>query len=839
MSLCRLLLCLALAAVAYGVRSVHVLGHVIEHVDRGAGGTGEALEADSAVTLATFDPDSEYHARRVARAVAEGGTVAARDPLLAWPAYGERGAPIPWPPYYDALLAWVARQRGAVAEEPQPQESQPRELPSQKPGELESSGEREPSRDTPLAPARLKLGPVARHIVADTVARAPAWCAALAAAAACFAAMGLVRRGRGVVSRGVGLAGGGAERGAAVEVGTPSSAAVLAAGVVAGLGVALSFASLRYSYLGMGDHHAAVSALYLVLLALVGWGLAPESLAGLRLSAVRGASAGLVAGAMLGTWVASLALILPVQASFLWLVWRPRGATRPASIAGLGLFAASFHKALLLALLPAVLVSPWNELEPFDVVNLSWFHIAWFGVSWLAFAPLVFLTSSPWRRAPSVVAGALLAALVWRARSGGQEALAWVSASNSFMGAINESQPFESVAAAGKWLGFGAVLGLPALVWAATRIARRRQDGLLPWVLAVVLLAVAAALQRRFAEVLAGPLAVLLGWFVGALWSRRGPGSVGAGSVGEGSVGEGGPWFAVAAAIFACSHFGTLRATSARWRAPRYVVTETGAAHQALAEVLAPLRSLPAEARGAVLAEWDQGHTIEWCGDVPTLATNFGSYLGRELFLDPWRFFFWSDDAGAEALLERRGVRFVLVTLDGQRNIGGARAAIAGESGSVEIPWPRTLKARLGATSGSEQPSFLRLVAAAPLRSGRGTRPYARLYELVRGAEVVLQGEPGAVARVAVSVEAAGDSVQWSRELRLDLEGRATLRVPYSFASEGAANLHRATGAGWPLPVVRGRVTIAERAISLTVTDGDVRHGHKVRVTGPRDAQER
>jgi len=103
----------------------------------------------------------------------------------------------------------------------------------------------------------------------------------------------------------------------------------------------------------------------------------------------------------------------------------------------------------------------------------------------------------------------------------------------------------------------------------------------------------------------------------------------------------------------------------------------------------------------------------------------------------------------------------------------------------------------------------------------------------------VLQGEPGAVARVAVSVEAAGDSVQWSRELRLDLEGRATLRVPYSFASEGAANLHRATGAGWPLPVVRGRVTIAERAISLTVTDGDVRHGHKVRVTGPRDAQER
>jgi hypothetical protein len=45
----------------------------------------------------------------------------------------------------------------------------------------------------------------------------------------------------------------------------------------------------------------------------------------------------------------------------------------------------------------------------------------------------------------------------------------------------------------------------------------------------------------------------------------------------------------------------------------------------------------------AVLAHWDRGHVIEWVADRPTVATNFGSYLGVESYRDPPRFFLSED----------------------------------------------------------------------------------------------------------------------------------------------------------------------------------------------------
>src|SRR5688572_711182 len=47
----------------------------------------------------TTDPDSQYHMRRVERALREGLPVASTDPFLAWP----DGSAIPWPPYYTLL----------------------------------------------------------------------------------------------------------------------------------------------------------------------------------------------------------------------------------------------------------------------------------------------------------------------------------------------------------------------------------------------------------------------------------------------------------------------------------------------------------------------------------------------------------------------------------------------------------------------------------------------------------------------------------------------------------------------------------------------------------------
>src|SRR5688572_18724310 len=42
------------------------------------------------------DPDTHYHARRLARALDEGLPVAETDPWMDFP----HGAAIPWPPYY-------------------------------------------------------------------------------------------------------------------------------------------------------------------------------------------------------------------------------------------------------------------------------------------------------------------------------------------------------------------------------------------------------------------------------------------------------------------------------------------------------------------------------------------------------------------------------------------------------------------------------------------------------------------------------------------------------------------------------------------------------------------
>jgi hypothetical protein len=751
------LIALAAALLAFGVRRVHTLGRPLE--EAGA----------KIVHIESFDPDSQYHARRVARAVADGGAVAGRDPLLAWPVHVARGgAPIPWPPYYDAVLAAVARLRLG-----------PGPGPSQRVGEGASIA-RWSADDERV-----------RRVAADTVARAPAWLAALTAAFASLAAAALVRAASRASA---------ATRSLKDQAARPVSSAVAAA-VAGGLGVALSFAHLRYSYVGMGDHHTAVSALYVLLLALVSWGVGPEAVRGPRMSAFRGALAGLVGGALLGTWVASFALLVPVQLVLAWLLLRPG---RPAPV-GLALFAASFHKALVLALLPAAFTSPWSEDAPFDVVNLSWFHVAWFAIAWLAFAPVVFLPRSTARRAPAVLATLLLVVLALRARTGTRDALEWVTASNVFMASITESQPFESLTAALKWLGHGAWLVLPTLAVGTVRVLTRRDDRLAPWLAAVVTLAVAAALQRRFAEALAAPLAVLCAWFIGHVWQARG---ARAGAV---------------LLVLSALHLGTLRATLARLAGPRFVTNESALQHGAVAAVLAPLRDLPPEARRGVLAEWDHGHALEWWGAAPTLATNFGLYLGVHDFLDPWRFLLAVDDGEAEALLERRDVGFVFVTRDAQRNLGAALAALD-RPPLDDAGWRRTQVARLVASDRSDAEAhapFLRLVAARGFEGTPGT--YARLFERVPGARVVVSGEPGARVSLRMRIEAEDGGLLWSLEDTVGADGVCALRVPYPTERDTEMSPFGAAGVARTV-----ELTVGGRARALIVRTRDVLDGARV-----------
>ncbi len=718
------------AAAAVAVRHVHTL----------------ALPTDGP-RLESFDPDSQYHSRRVLRALCE-GDVAGRDPLLAWPS---AGAPIPWPPYYDAALALVVRSRLAPSERAA--------LPA-------------PFASEPEAPVDGTAAAALRSLAADTVARAPAWLAGVTALIAGLAAAHLARGARA------------------------------AAALVGSLGVALSFAHLRYSYVGLGDHHTAVGALYALVLALTSRAVDPVAARGPRLSALRGIVAGVLAGLMLGTWVASLALLAPIQVALAWLVHRPNRGRRAAPI-GYALFGASFHKGVVLTLLPAAFTSPWTDARALDVVNLSWFHVAWFAIAWLAFAPAVFLHGSPARRAAAPLALIGLCILVFAARSGTAEALAWASATDTFMAAIAESQPFDAFARALKWIGPGLVFGPLIALWGLFL----RDECYLPWLAALAVTAAGAAQQQRFAEALAVPLAVVVGAAVAALWQR------------------GGIRLGALAALTAVAHIGTLRATAARLQggfgSARTVTTEVTARHAALARLLAPLRA--PERYGAVLAEWDHGHAIEWWGEVPTLATNFGPYVGgSERFLDPWRFFLTADDSAGEALLEQRDARYVLVTRDAERNLATALRALE-RPRLDEGTWRATTLARLVASDLADadaHPAFLRLRAAEPALLNGEARPFARLYERVRGAQLTVTGEPGARVALRMRVTTASDSLLWTATAALDAGGRATLRVPY------------ATEAGDGPYATRADLTVGGRPLTLAIPPVAVRTGALLTVDG-------
>ncbi|MGH2570328.1 MAG: hypothetical protein ACRDGR_03840, partial [bacterium] len=60
----------------------------------------QRVRAPDGATWVTTDPDTHYQCRRVERAILE-GRIAALDDRLNFP----HGAPIPWPPYYTAILS--------------------------------------------------------------------------------------------------------------------------------------------------------------------------------------------------------------------------------------------------------------------------------------------------------------------------------------------------------------------------------------------------------------------------------------------------------------------------------------------------------------------------------------------------------------------------------------------------------------------------------------------------------------------------------------------------------------------------------------------------------------
>ncbi|HIA37906.1 MAG TPA: hypothetical protein EYN86_00060 [Planctomycetes bacterium] len=572
------------------------------------------------------------------------------------------------------------------------------------------------------------------------------------------------------------------------------------AALVAGLLHAFHYGSMHYGSIGVADHHALVSLLNCFILCGFSFPSRFGGFSSLRFCILSAVASGAAAGLMLGVWVGALMYLLPLQLLCLW--WLYNYFNRQVA-----LFVSLFHLAALIVLLPAILQSPWIEDYPWMVINLSYFHLLWLALGVLLPLPLWGSRSQKASRKYMhyvLTSGAVFVAVIFAfglpLASGILEGFAWVSRVDEFMSGIAESAPLIGNGATqstgfGVWIGW-SVLVLPFSYWLAWRKNKFATPVLLPWLIALVPLLLQACAQRRFADALAAPLAVVVAVSVCYLLSKTKA-----------------TWpvqVALAACFIVAAQFQGVKYSIEAYQNHGYDEV-TGAEHD-LFEWIG--RQKPAER--SVLAAWDFGHTIEWVAKRPSIATNFGSYIGRDSFIDPARFFMTDDLAAAENILQERKVQYVVVTSrlpdllasHAQRigaDVKDYRSVVKGAGVRLLPKWFQTMAAQVynfGDADGAHGPAssiaFLRLVYLSPTIVAVGEQlggqtSVGRIWEYVAGANVVGSTLPNSAVDFTVDFvflvngEQFVANQQWTAHAFSDDSGQFSARIPYCSGENGEA----------------------------------------------------
>jgi asparagine N-glycosylation enzyme membrane subunit Stt3 len=608
--------------------------------------------------------------------------------------------------------------------------------------------------------------------------------------------------------------------------------------LLAGLLHALSYGSVHYSTPGVADHHAWVSLLATALLVLFALAVQQQIFLRPRFASFVGALAGTIAGVLLGSWVGAVLYILPLQLALGWWLCVQRD-DRWLGLATFGLF---FHLLAIATLGPAVLSSPWRVEHPWMVVNLSYFHLVWLGLGALVFVPPLFM---PFHKARArypwmvlAVGGVLAAATMLFGVGPGpgiREGFAWASRADAFMSGIAESAPLWGVdhyhsGGFMRWIGLGVVL-LPFALWVGWKSIQKGNLALVPIFVAAPLLAVQAFAQRRFADPLAAPLAILIAWWLVHMWARL--------RLPQRNV-------AVSLLLAALLAIGLQAPTVlyAFQRAGVSRIDDQKSAERSLFEWLGAREDLPLgeaarpegldpnlnpvapggenalDTKQAVMAAWDFGHVIEWAAQRPTIATNFGTYIGEDSFRDPAIFFMSEDPQTAEEMLIERDVRYVVTTarfpsllgalvkaLDDGRKLSDYQTVVGeGQRGVKLLPrWYGTTGAMLfdigndmdGPDGPAQAIDYMRLIYMSELvvavgpQLGGGQRA-GRIWERVPGAQLVSNVGVGKELQVQVHFETRNRHNEplfqgtWLNRAVADETGFARVRLPYHSGLNGS-----------------------------------------------------
>jgi asparagine N-glycosylation enzyme membrane subunit Stt3 len=241
------------------------------------------------------------------------------------------------------------------------------------------------------------------------------------------------------------------------------------------------------------------------------------------------------------------------------------------------------------------------------------------------------------------------------------------------------------------------------------------------------------------------------------------------------------------------------------------------------------------QAGGGAMSFWDMGHKILYITGLGVVSNNFGLHIGRDSYRDWAAFFLADDEKAAEAILEKRNIRFVIADFD-LAALNSAALYLGrdpgeyywrgGPAAEFRAKFFRTMFCRFTLPSGEMSAPGLdgfRLILDSQMDGKAG---YPTAWERVAGARLALRGEPGGGALISYEfVSPAGRRRVYLNSIKLDAKGEGEARVPYS--SERPDLGHTA----------RYRVIQGSAILELAVGEKDVILGNTIPVAlGKRKA---